>query len=221
MLPQMHFQVASGIILFVAAFVLTFELVEVVVGTLVISENPLLPEFALASLEATFVLGDVGLVVSSHVIGQMLRHLEWLCTSFERTFVLSHRHMSIYVLAKFRVLWEHSFAGCKHTCNILLDDVIFHAQLDVPIEVLSLFLGYLVQWWCVRIRAFIFVQGFKLWSLSIWNIKHDVKTVKICISILNFNKMKFHALFLLFDRWLNVPDIVKKQEINLVIGEPL
>jgi len=76
MLPQMHFQVASGIILFVAAFVLTFELVEVVVGTLVISENPLLPEFALASLEATFVLGDVGLVVSSHVIGQMLRHLE-------------------------------------------------------------------------------------------------------------------------------------------------
>jgi hypothetical protein len=84
---QMHFQVASCVVFLSATGLLTFKFIKVLMGTLVISQDPLLTELTVAAWEGAFELLDVLLVVSCYVVRQMLRHLERFVAAFKRTLV--------------------------------------------------------------------------------------------------------------------------------------
>ena len=57
---------------------MTDELVQVLVGAFMVPEDPLLSELSTTAWECTFVLLYVVLVMSGHMVSQMLWHLESL-----------------------------------------------------------------------------------------------------------------------------------------------
>ena len=61
---QMHFQVASSVVFLSTTGLLAFKFVKILMGTLVISQDPLLTELTVAAWIGAFVLLDVLLVVS-------------------------------------------------------------------------------------------------------------------------------------------------------------
>ena len=62
--PQMHFKVGSSVVLFIAAFVLAMELVDIYVRFFMVAQNPLLSKLRLATRVAAHKLLQVLFVVS-------------------------------------------------------------------------------------------------------------------------------------------------------------
>lgn len=75
-LPEMHFEVRSGIILLVTAWEAAVELEDVSVRFLVVSQDPQLSIAVVAARERALVLLHRVLGVGRHVVVQVLRHLK-------------------------------------------------------------------------------------------------------------------------------------------------
>jgi len=59
-------------------------------------------------------------VVGCDVVLKMLWHLEGLVAPFISALVNPHRHMSIYVLSQFRILWKHAWTATEHAFYLWL-----------------------------------------------------------------------------------------------------
>ena len=101
MLTNVHIVVGPGVVLLVAALVSAMELINVLMGLLMVAKYPVLTEFRVAPGVGADELLVLLFFVSGHVIGQVLGHLEALRAPRVSTLVKSHGQMAFEMLPQF------------------------------------------------------------------------------------------------------------------------
>ena len=97
-LTHVHIVVGPSVVLLVAPFVGAVELVYILVCFFVVSQNPVLSELRKTSGIRANELFVFLFLVSSHVIGQVLGHLEALGATYVSALVESYRKMTFQML---------------------------------------------------------------------------------------------------------------------------
>lgn len=107
----MDLKVAARVVSFVTARETTIELVDVLMGLLVVAQDPQLSVRVCAAGVAAAELVDGVLTMCRQMILQMLWHFERFIATLKRTFVEAHLQVRLEVLLLFRILGEHLAAG--------------------------------------------------------------------------------------------------------------
>ena len=72
----MHLKIAPGIILFVAALIFAMKLINIDMRLLMVSQYPFLSKLRFASWECAHEFLQIGFIVRSQMVDQMLGHFE-------------------------------------------------------------------------------------------------------------------------------------------------
>ena len=87
MLPQMHLQIAPAIIFFSTPFIMASKLINIVMSSLMVFQNPFLAEISVAAWEGALKFWPVLLIMRSQMIFQMALRLISLITPFKIAFI--------------------------------------------------------------------------------------------------------------------------------------
>jgi hypothetical protein len=118
-LSHVHIEVGTSVVFFITAFICAMELVHVLVGFFVISQDPMLSELWEASWIWANELFVFFFFMSGHVVGQMLRHLEALCTTSISALMEPDCQVTLQMLPQFWSFLKLFFATRNRAFKII------------------------------------------------------------------------------------------------------
>lgn len=118
-LAQVHLEVTARVIPFITTWKVAIKLVHILMGLLVIAQDPQLSVRMSTARVAAAELVDSVLPMCCQMILQMLRHLERFLAARESTLVEAYLQVRLEMLLLFGVFREHFSAAMNRTVNVV------------------------------------------------------------------------------------------------------
>ena len=176
-LAQVHIVIGTCVVLLITSLIGAMKLINILVCFFVVSQNPMLSELWKAPRIGANELLILVLLVSGHVIRQVLRHLEALRAVLVSAFVESYRKMTFQMLTKFwifRELFDTARDGAFERIHEFLT-VLTHAHKVLTKELFLALAHGILDW----------LNGLSVISQTFYNLK--IGDISLWVTTLLFN----------------------------------